>query len=242
MTERPAQPPPDPDPDLLVPGLLHELRQPLTAIDAALALLERSLGPALARHPDWKLLHAQVWRIGEILQGYDELLRADEAVPTPFPVEPVVSRAVELLAHRLRPLGRRFAFVHDGAHRGFGAPGALVHAATNLLANAIDAVDVDRGDGRVAVRILDGAGGAVEVRVSDEGAGIPAEVRGRIFEPRFTTKGAGKGSGLGLHVARRLMARYGGSVRLVEEGDPARLAWAVTEFCIGVPAPPEGTP
>ncbi len=242
MPENPARPP-APDPDLLVPGLLHELRQPLTAIDAALALLERSLGPALARHPDWKLLHAQAWRIGEILQGYEELLRSDEAVPIPFAVEPVVARAVDLLAHRVRPLAGRFAFVHEGAHQGFGAPGALVHAATNLLANALDAVDVERDGGRVAVRILDAPGGAgVEVRISDEGAGIPEEARGRVFEPRFTTKSAGKGSGLGLHVARRLMARYGGSVGLVDDGDPSRLAWAITEFCIGVPAPPEAKP
>lgn len=239
MTDRTAPQPADEERELLVPGLVHELRQPLTAIDAALVLLERSLGPALQRHPDWILLHAQVWRIGEILQGYEELLRADEVVATPFAVEPVVERAVELLAHRLRPLARRFAFVRDGVHRGFGAPGALVHAATNVLANALDAVDAGRG--RVTVRILDAPGG-VEVRISDEGAGIPAEMRDRVFEPRFTTKSAGKGSGLGLHVARRLMARYGGSVRLVEEGDAARLPWAVTEFCITVAAPPEGTP
>jgi signal transduction histidine kinase len=82
--------------------------------------------------------------------------------------------------------------------------------------------------------------GGVEVRVSDEGVGIPEENRGRIFEPRFTTKPVRRGSGLGLHVARRLMSRYGGEVFLVNEEDPARLPWAVTEFCIAVPPPPVG--
>jgi signal transduction histidine kinase len=78
----------------------------------------------------------------------------------------------------------------------------------------------------------------VDVRISDEGPGIPGQLRGRIFEPRFTTKPPGRGSGLGLHVARRLMARQGGDVFLVGDADPARLPWAATEFCITVPPPP----
>ncbi len=80
----------------------------------------------------------------------------------------------------------------------------------------------------------------MEVRVSDEGVGIAREHRARIFEPRFTTKDGGKGNGLGLHVARRLMTRYGGDVFLVGEEDRARAPWAVTEFCIAIPAPPAG--
>jgi C4-dicarboxylate-specific signal transduction histidine kinase len=116
-----------------------------------------------------------------------------------------------------------------------------VHAATNLLANAVDAVEAREGASRVEVRVLPGSAGAgVEVRVSDEGEGIPAELRACVFEPRFTTKPRGKGSGLGLHIARRLMAQAGGEVYLVAEQDPARLPWAATEFCIALPAPPAG--
>jgi signal transduction histidine kinase len=89
------------------------------------------------------------------------------------------------------------------------------------------------------VRVLAGREGAgVDVRISDEGPGIPAPLRARIFEARFTTKPPGRGSGLGLHVARRLMARQGGDVFLVPDADPARLPWAATEFCIAVPPPP----
>ncbi len=97
------------------------------------------------------------------------------------------------------------------------------------------------GEPRVHVRVL-ARGPGVDVRISDEGPGIPPSLRAKIFEPRFTTKPAGRGSGLGLHVARRLMARQGGDVFLVEEGDPARLPWAATEFCIAVPAPPPRPP
>lgn len=229
------------DAELIAPGLLHELRQPLMGADAAATLLERDLGATLLRADEWRLLRAQLARLGEIVREYEDLLRPGDAEPERFTVGPVVSRAVELLAHRVRPLARRFTLAReDGDREGFGAPGALVHAATNVLANALDALDGARDDARLEVRVLPASAGGVEVRVSDEGVGILPEHRERIFEPRFTTKGPGRGSGLGLHVSRRLMARYGGEVRLVGDRDPSRAAWAVTEFCITVPAPPAG--
>lgn len=235
-----ASEPEAPGADLLAPSLLHELRQPLTGADAAATLLERAL-PALRGSDDWRLLRAQLARIGEIATEYEELLRPGIAAPEPFAVGPVVSRVVDLLAHRVRPLARRFGLErHDGGCRGFGAPRALVHAATNVLANALEAVEA-RGDGaRVLVRVLPSASGGVEVRVSDEGTGVAPGDRARLFEPLFTTKGPGRGTGLGLHVARQLMTRYGGEVFLVRDDDPGRAPWAVTEFCIAVPPPPGG--
>jgi signal transduction histidine kinase len=229
------------DADLVAPSLLHELKQPLMGADAAARLLERSRGAELARDEEWRMLRAQLERIAEIVLEYEELLGPGDVAPAPYAVGPVVCRAVALLAHRVRPLERRFALSRsEGDRDGFGAPGALVHAATNVLANALDAIEGVAGDPRVHVRVLAGPRGGVDVRVSDEGVGIPEALRPRLFEPRFTTKAPGRGSGLGLHLARRLMKRHGGEVSLVAERDPARLPWAVTEFCIAVAAPPPG--
>ncbi len=227
------------DVDLLAPALLHELKQPLMGADAAATLLERAAGAELARHPEWEMLRQQLGRLVEVLAGYDDLFRAGDAEPVPFAAGPVVSRAVDLLAHRTHPLGKRFSFSRQaGPLDGFGAPSALVHATTNLIANALDAVEGVASGGRVEVRVQRAPGAGVEVRVSDEGVGVPAEHRARIFEPRFTTKAPGKGTGLGLHLSRRLMTRFGGSLVLVDADDPGRLPWAVTEFCITVPPPP----
>ncbi|HEX9306010.1 MAG TPA: HAMP domain-containing sensor histidine kinase [Anaeromyxobacter sp.] len=229
------------DADLVAPSLLHELRQPLMGADASARLLERAFGAALARDDEWRVLRAQLERLGEILLEYEGLLRATDEAPSRYAVGPVVARSVALLAHRVRPLARRFGLAREeGDCEGFGDPGALVHAATNVLANALDAVEGVAGEPRVHVRVLAAPRGGVEVRVSDEGIGIAHEHRARLFEARFTTKAPGRGTGLGLHLSRRLMARHGGGVFLVPERDPARLAWAVTEFCIAVPPPPAG--
>lgn len=228
------------DAELLAPALLHELRQPLTGLDAAALLLERALGAALEQREEWQLLRRQLARLAEVMSGYAELFHAGEAPEVPFEVGPVVSRAVGLLAHRVRPLGPRFSLAAAaGPVHGFGSPAALVHAATNLLANALDAVEGAGPQARVAVRVLTAAGGP-EVRVSDEGSGVPEALRARLFEPRVSSKAPERGGGLGLHLSRRLMARFGGDVLLVGADDPARLPWAVTEFCLRVPAPPAG--
>jgi signal transduction histidine kinase len=227
------------DAELLVPALLHELKQPLTGVDAAVALLERVL-PVLDGREEWRLLRQQVARLAEVMVEYDELFHAGDAPEGSFDVGPAVARAVQLLAHRIRPLARRFTlFPDDGPVHGFGSPAALVHAVTNLLGNAVDAVESAGREGRIAVRVVAPARGA-QVRVSDEGPGIPEAVRARLFEPRFSTKPPGIGTGLGLHLSRRLMDRFGGELRLVDPDDPGRLSWAVTEFCITVPPAPDG--
>ncbi|HVO19308.1 MAG TPA: HAMP domain-containing sensor histidine kinase [Anaeromyxobacter sp.] len=230
------------DARLLAPALLHELRQPLTGAEAAVALLERVLGPAVLEREEWALLRQQLSRLAEVMVGYDDLFHAGAGQEVTFVVGPVVARAVDLLAHRVRPMADRFSLVAaDGALRGRGSPAALVHATTNVLGNALDAVDGAGSGSRVAVRVLS-AGQGPEVRISDEGVGIPEEVRAHLFEPRVTSKPPQRGSGLGLHISRQLLSRFGGELSLVSPGAPGRLGWAVTEFCIRLPAPGEGEP
>jgi len=81
----------------------------------------------------------------------------------------------------------------------------------NLLVNAIQAVDA--GNGAVSVTTLEEDGHAI-VLVSDDGPGVPVEVREKIFRPFFTTKDRGEGTGLGLPTARRIAEMYGGGLEL----------------------------
>ena len=106
--------------------------------------------------------------------------------------------------------------------RGFG--GELNQVWANLIDNALDAVSEN---GRVVVTAR-AEGAQVVVRVTDDGPGIPEEVKSRIFDPFFTTKPVGQGPGLGLDIVRRLVDRNDGSIEV--ESEPGR-----TEFRVALP-------
>jgi hypothetical protein len=231
-----------PEPELLSPGLVHELRQPLTGLDAGLKLVARELGPAVTALDAWRIATDQLTRLRETLETYQQLMTPGATEAAAFPVEPVVRRAVAGLRHRLDALPDRFslAFDRDVPHA-WGAPHALHHAVANLLANALDAVDASGSTGRIAVRVARAPGELprAQVRVADEGTGVSAGARERLFTPRFTTKAPGKGSGLGLAVARRMLRASGGEVRLGAACDPERPPWARTEFLVDLAAGPD---
>lgn len=211
-------------------GLIHEMRHPLLGIKAGLELLALRLGAGATATDEWKMVTAQTARLEELFRTYQGLFTAARGPSVPFRVEPVVERAIELLRFRLDKLGERFSWKPGGSTRAVsGAPQAVIHAVTNLLANGIDALE--GSGGRLAVRTL-APGQFVEVRISDEGTGIDAKARERLFAPGFTTKPSGKGTGLGLHLARSAIAAHGGELTLVGDADPDRMPWAHTEFAV----------
>jgi signal transduction histidine kinase len=227
--------------ELLAPGLIHELRHPLMGMLGGLELLARRI-PAVCSTQEWQMLNEQATRMDELLRTYQDLFAGAAVKPAPFAVDETVRRAVSLLNPRIRRLGQRFSLqASPGPVMALGAPPLLVHAVTNLMVNALDAVEERGGEARLQVRVLH-APRLVQVRVSDEGNGIAEEIRPLIFRPRFTTKAEGRGTGLGLHLARTAMERAGGQLRLVEASDPQRTSWARTEFVISLPAAGGVTP
>jgi signal transduction histidine kinase len=113
-----------------------------------------------------------------------------------------------------------------------GHGGELNQVWTNLIDNAIDAVD---GHGRITVRTAS-EDGRVLVEIADDGPGIPDDVRERIFDPFYTTKDVGKGTGLGLDISYRVIVEdHKGDIRVLSEpGD--------TRFQVRLPILPEDRP
>jgi signal transduction histidine kinase len=88
---------------------------------------------------------------------------------------------------------------------------------TNLLDNALDALD---GSGTITITTR-ADGDCAEVDIADDGPGIPEDVRRRVFDPFFTTKDVGKGTGLGLDTARRIVVdRHHGSLTVQSRTEP----------------------
>ena len=104
--------------------------------------------------------------------------------------------------------------------------GELNQIWSNLIDNALDAAS--RG-GHVIIEARKGVN-AVVVSVIDDGPGIPSEIRDRIFDPFYTTKPVGQGTGLGLDIARRLARRHGGDIDVESNVRERR-----TEFRVELP-------
>jgi signal transduction histidine kinase len=146
--------------------------------------------------------------------------------PEPVNVGKGLTDTISVMAAKAR--GRSASLVVDVPPdlprvRGFG--GELNQVWANLVDNALDAVS-DGGRVTVAARA---DGQTIVVRVTDDGPGIPAEVKSRIFDPFFTTKPVGKGTGLGLDIVQRLVDRNDGRIEV--ESEPGR-----TEFRVVLPA------
>jgi signal transduction histidine kinase len=100
-----------------------------------------------------------------------------------------------------------------------GHVGELNQVWTNLLDNAIDAVG---GRGRITIRTAS-ENGRILVEVSDDGPGIPEDVKERIFEPFYTTKDVGEGTGLGLDISYRVVVEdHKGDIRVLSEPGDTR--------------------
>jgi signal transduction histidine kinase len=179
------------------------------------------------------------------IKQYSHMDRAPELKDTDLHAG--LESTLALLAHKLRG-GVEVVREYDPAlPRICAYPGELNQVWTNLIDNAVDAMG---GRGRLWVRTSH-EGDVATVEIADDGPGIPPEIRDRVWEPFFTTKGVGEGSGLGLDIVRKIVQRrHGGSVRVTSapgdtrfrvnlrvDGPPRTAKPAATEAAAPSPAP-----
>ena len=97
---------------------------------------------------------------------------------------------------------------------------------TNLIDNAAQAME---GKGRLTIR-TEREGDMALVKITDNGPGIPMEIKHRIFDPFFTTKGVGIGTGLGLDIVRRVVRHHGGNIEVRSQpGETTFSVWLPLE-------------
>ena len=90
----------------------------------------------------------------------------------------------------------------------FCYPSELNQVWTNLIHNSIQAME-EKGKLEISLRKI---GGNIEIKITDNGCGIPEEIKDKIFDPLFTTKPSGMGSGLGLDIVKRIIERHDGTI------------------------------
>jgi two-component system, NtrC family, sensor kinase len=205
----------------LAAGIVHEINNPVAYMLGNLQFLvgelERLQAEGGAVHPD--LVNAArdacegANRIREIASDMRRLARSQGDAGVPLDVNEVVRSAVRLAGAEVR--GRaRVQLELAGELTVVGHSGALMQVFLNLIVNATHAISMkNEGAGERSIRLSSRAEGAsVVVEVSDTGTGITPENLARVFEPLFTTKPEGVGSGLGLALCRDIVTRHGGSI------------------------------
>ncbi len=117
---------------------------------------------------------------------------------------PVIQETLLLLNHAARVAQCTLSLKpeHDTMNL-YGSPSRLAQIVTNLVTNAIDA-SAEKGGGPIVLRLNEWEKG-IELRVSDEGTGITPENIGKIFDPMYTSKPFGVGTGLGLTIVRDIV-------------------------------------
>jgi signal transduction histidine kinase len=155
-----------------------------------------------------------VRRISDLVAAVRSYSQLDRASRQRVDVREGLESTLTMLGHKLRG-GITVVREYDVLPEIDAYAGELNQVWTNLVDNAVDAMD---GHGTLTVRTRQ-ADEWVVVEIADTGSGMPREVAARAFEPFFTTKDVGKGTGLGLDIARRIVVeRHGG---LIDIDDPA---------------------
>jgi two-component system, NtrC family, sensor histidine kinase HydH len=188
----------------------YELRNPLGVIGSSMFLLRQYLGAAAAAPDVAKHLgriEGELTRANKTIGDLLDLARNRPPRRHRTDVAGLVQAATQsaslptTIAVEVSPTVTSLAIEVD--------PDQLQQVLINLLTNAAQAMP---GGGRITIDGETSSSGETRLRVRDDGPGVPAEARCRIFEALFTTKA--KGSGLGLSLCRRILEAHGGTIEL----------------------------
>jgi signal transduction histidine kinase len=190
--------------------MAHEVRNPLNAIAVGVQRLSlENWHPDNGSQPQrmLELIQSEVKRLDEIVKGFLELARPSRLDPRPGNLETALEAMMPLLREGI-PTGVTITLAKSEIPLADFDPRAIHQVVLNLVRNAVEAVG---GQGHIEIVTHEDDNG-VAVEIHDDGPGIPAEIRARIFEFGFTTKPSG--NGVGLPLVHRLVQEMSGRVEI----------------------------
>jgi signal transduction histidine kinase len=200
----------------LVAGIAHEINNPVNAIVNTVGPLEEAVGN-IGKDPEAakevvemvKVVQRGAQRTKAIVSALHNYSRTDDESVVDFDVNRSLDDSLELLRHLLKQ-NVTVAKKYGDPGRVRGHAGQINQVFMNLLTNAAQAL-AGRDKALITIETRGDSSG-VEVKITDNGPGIPPEVLPRIWDPFFTTKDVGEGTGLGLSIVHELVERHGGTI------------------------------
>ncbi len=199
----------------LAAGVAHEINNPLTAIIANAQILHRSLPPDHDMQESVDLIARAGARAAQVVRNLLDFARKEEYRLGLTDLNETVERALELIQHEFIARAISLEFKADpNLPSILASQDHLQSIWLNLLLNAMDSLDKIPGEIKVDTQHV---GDEIHVSVTDNGKGIPPENLTRIFDPFYTTKAPGRGTGLGLSVVRAILELHGNTFGVENE-------------------------
>ena len=207
----------------LLAGVAHELNNPLSIVIGNAMMLSDDAagfeGPLVTRVGK---IAAAAERCARIVRSFLAMARQRPTVLRPVAIAPLVHVAVEMLAYGFRAGGIGVTLdLPVDLPNATGDSDQLHQVLVNLLLNAKQALLKQPLPRQISIAARVEAGEVV-LRLSDNGPGVPHDIRTRIFDPFFTTKPMGEGTGIGLAVSRGIVEAHGGTLVLKPQGPGAQ--------------------
>jgi two-component system NtrC family sensor kinase len=196
----------------LLAGVAHELNNPLSVVVARAVLLEEQ-GDAATRIAALKIRTAAE-RCARIVRTFLAMARQQRPARGPVAINDVVMAALDITGYAVRTSGIELTLQLAPDLPPILADADQLHQVMlNLVINAQQALQDHAPPRRLRLTSrFNAARGMLEIIVADNGPGIPAELRARVFEPYFTTKATGMGLGVGLAVSLGIVEAHGGNL------------------------------
>jgi two-component system NtrC family sensor kinase len=202
----------------LLAGIAHEMNNPLSytllGIEQALEGLAHLGVPPEATAKLREALdsaHNGATRVAAVVGQLRASSRADAGERGPVELRRVLEAALRVTQNEIHHRARLVTDLSDVPPL-LGSEQRLEQVCLNLLVNAVQALPDGRAENEIRVSLRPSAAGEAIIEVSDNGLGIPEDVRSRIFDPFFTTKPVGLGLGLGLSICHGIVTAHGGTI------------------------------
>ncbi|HEY7783433.1 MAG TPA: ATP-binding protein [Pyrinomonadaceae bacterium] len=195
---------------LLAAGVAHEVNTPLTGVSSYTQMLLGMLAETDPKHALLQKVRRQADRATNIVNNLLNFSRTGDATEfNDIDISVVLDDTIQLLEPQLRRSQIEIVRTFDqDLPRVFGNSGKLQQVFTNLLLNARDAIP---NGGRISISTTT-VDHSVVVEVTDTGIGIAPENVAKIYDPFYTTKGVGRGTGLGLAVTYGIIQEHSGHI------------------------------
>lgn len=195
----------------MMTNIAHRWRQPITALGLMLQNIEMDLEADGYRNDEFPLMFQQSYGVirnmSETINEFTNFFKKTGQAAC-FTLNETIESAISIISKDFTAHNITISYHPDGEFNIYGHRNELAQAILNFLTNAKDAImesGVQRGEVTIDIQK---STTDVMLRIEDNGGGIPEDVVNKIFDPYFTTKEEGKGTGIGLYMAKMLIEKH----------------------------------